>query len=251
MDKLSNEEILNACRPFNSEVSATLPEFDTSTNDLCVAHIDRVLFGVAADPDFKRLDAHDQNLLLWVSLLHDISKVMDKIGMKDPFHPFRSAARTIQCICEWGWAERPETGEALRQSILRSFVIIWETEVPDTEQLPTLARGLLTLAGLPDGDNPAAEMRRVADKSRLFPLELVLLVMLHQSLTLLTQYKPLTALPDAAIPLYFTNRLLRLMRILARRDSAAYNFENVRSLAESFQTQIAERMDFYESLVPD
>ena len=68
-----------------------------------VYHIDHFFICLVSDPLYLALDAHDRNLLLWVCLLHDVSKDLEANRKKDPLHPFHSAGETLKLFKRWNW----------------------------------------------------------------------------------------------------------------------------------------------------
>jgi hypothetical protein len=65
------------------------------------------------------LGEFDQNLLLWVGLLHDIDKKgFNEIGMKDVMHPFRSAGMALRMMGGYGWLQSTESIDMVETLLL-------------------------------------------------------------------------------------------------------------------------------------
>lgn len=253
---LNRETTLELFSDLNNSFAQLLPEYRLGTNrdfvTYCVPHIDSFLLCLYRDPDWLACDAHDQNLLLWVCILHDLKKRIDESGAKDPLHPFTSAAGTIRYFEDWGWVRGPVEQVALSLEGAKR-TIYREYEAQDNSVLPTVIPVILSLFQLPCSPfttyQAAVSTMELQDKSELFALEILLLVMLHQSLSLLADHPSLSPLLDAQIPVYFSKRLLGLMRIVARCDSLSYDFKNLPSNAEFHHKTIDEKMNRYAQLL--
>jgi hypothetical protein len=106
---LSRETTLELFRDLNRSFARLIVEFRPNTNETfivrCVSHIDSFFLCLYQDPDWRACDAHDQKLLLWVCLLHDIKKKVYDESTKDPLHPFTSAAEVLRYFETWRWVE--------------------------------------------------------------------------------------------------------------------------------------------------
>jgi hypothetical protein len=144
--------------------------------------------------------------------------------------------------------------EQVAQSLENAKHIIQDYyEAQDNSVLPSAIPAILSLCQIPCDSftaySAAVTTLETQDKSQLFALEIILLVLLHQSLELLDYYPHLSPLSRAQIPIYFSKRLLRLMRIVARCDSMSYDFKNIPMSAEHHRRAIDEKMDLYDQLL--
>lgn len=253
---LYRETTLELFTDLNNSFARLLPEYRPCNNldfvTYCVPHIDSFLLCLYRDPDWQACDPHDQNLLLWVCILHDLKKRIDYSGAKDPRHPFNSAAGTIRYFERWGWVGGPVEEVAVGLENAKR-TIYGDYEVQDNSVLQTVLPAVLSLCRVPCSTfttyKAAVATLEAQDKPQLFALEIFILVMLHQSLDLLRDHPSLSPLLAAQIPVYFSKRLLGLMRIVARCDSLSYDFKNLPRNAELHRQAINEKIDRYAQLL--
>ena len=255
--RLDYARTLEECWDFNREVSLHLEEFDREGRRdywlYAVPHVDQVLGCLVGEQRFGLWDGHDRNLMMWVCLLHDIQKRIDSTGFRDPFHPFRSAATIIRYMSRWNWLSHPNSAEQLAQKIENATELSYGCEIHDNKQLPEIITGILRLSGVEMSDLGYAESVKLLEihaKQRLFEVEIILLTLLHQSLTLVRRYPSVAPLSDREIYRYFSKRLIQLLTTLALCDSASYTIVNEPELTRSNRAEIERVMARYESLLP-
>ncbi|TNV77786.1 hypothetical protein FGO68_gene5504 [Halteria grandinella] len=84
----------------NDEIEALLPEWKSlrkiDEEHVCV-HTLGVVYCVMQDPEFRKLNRREQNILKWSALLHDIRKQGPPVFEgKDHMHPFKGAMSVLE-----------------------------------------------------------------------------------------------------------------------------------------------------------
>ena len=234
---------------FLTQVTALIPDFRrllTPPQTEVSAHICHFLIFLTGDSAWQSLDSHDQNLLLWVSLLHDIGKRVGPKKERDLLHPFESVAMCVPLLQTWGWISNSEQdlmhGAAISRRI-REAVITDSSgnTVQDNRQLPAIVWELLKLTGILGPFQPFISISSAIhgrNHSDLFIFDILLLILLHQSITVTAAYPQAAPLDPNQYELYLNQRLARLLSIILRCDSGSYSYVLFRSRHSALQTEI-------------
>jgi hypothetical protein len=191
-------------------------------------HIIGTLIAAYINPRFKQLDEHDQSIILYSLLFHDIAKRGPPVlCTHDPFHPFACAAVTLGILNRAGWVANPEAVKETVAFIEAAKVVTPFYELMDNSQLNGIFRRLLYVTGVWKNANEWFLGYREAcggvEKEKMFVLEVVLLVLLHQSVNFDCEYPNFTPLCDEDILVYFSPRLLYLLGIVNAADGGSYH----------------------------
>ena len=177
---------------------------------------------------FLDLDYHDQNVILVGLLFHDISKRgRPSYKGKDPIHPFRSAATALEIFNRLGWIKNEDQIDETIGFINSAFIIYKNKEYMDNSKLDEIFTRLLYATGIYNSldqkfDN-YFEATLEVPREKLYTVEILLLILLHQSVDLEPKYPNFTPIPNEDLPRFFTARLLKLLSILHMGDNASYN----------------------------
>ena len=186
-----------------------LPEWgavrEEGEGQIC-SHSMLVCWLISEDDRFKELDKEDKNILLWASLLHDIGKRCPGAGVKDPAHPYISAAHTLHIL------PRIYTSLLHRHSApLIHMLSTSHIQTNNSFRLPDLSK-IRELMGTLDAIYPPQSFMNV----------LIRLIALHQSLPGVAIYPALVQLEEVDIAYCLDDRLLTLFLIFMTADSLSY-----------------------------
>jgi len=217
-------------------------------------HTLRLMVRMYMEPSFKQLNKHDQNLLLWSGLFHDLGKRGPPLlPGKDPFHPFKSAALTLRIMSRLGWVRSDyEFAENLAQDIEKAFFVEREIEYMDNSQVEDFLSRLLHLCNLSEKStwNTIEEVCSGKSLQELFAFEVLLLVMFHQSISVLGEHPAFTPFSDSEIKKFYSFRVLKLSGFLMKFDSLSYTMAlpNVtRDFGSEIDSVIALKLKLFEN----
>lgn len=240
------EEILQASRRLSKEIGkylhdgrleieTHLEEWKTlrSYSDKTISyHTIRVIYLIFKDPDFAHLSEQEQNALLWAGLFHDIAKRgRPLLQGKDPLHPYTGTAAALNIMYRFGWLPQNTRSylDYVCEYINRSYVVDNGLELMDISRIKDILSHLYCVTGiLPNPDTPWSSYSQlvkeieVNEPERLFELEVLLLVLLHQFRTFTAKFPNASPLNDDDVSIIFSPRLFRMTRILVLNDSLSY-----------------------------
>lgn len=174
-------------------------------NGVTLVHVNCVLMALLMTPEYQAATPDQQALLEWTALFHDLSKRMIP-GMRDLTHAFRSAVMTAHALPGLGFAMREGMATALDEwAALTSGAFILRADgqpIQDNTKLDAICAGIERIYG---AGTPA--------------MLLIKLVLLHMSITNLSQWPQAAPLDDAQIQRYFDRELLTLAEIFYLADS--------------------------------
>ena len=195
-------------------------------------HVFKMLFVVLQDRDFNELNRYNKNIILWATLLHDISKRGKPLIVgKDYIHPFKSGWQTLK--------------------IFRNDFKFVDISDANMEQWDKIFEDLYIR------DNQIDDM--IQDHSKIsivkifidehvkneFLRDVFWLVFLHQSLPTIEKFvaRSLLCPLESEVKVYFTKRLMEIMRIILRNDSLSYVLYSPEWTKKQFMNEINENVD--------
>lgn len=219
--RTSEQEMMNFCQEEW--------EYENRVDDgLVCSHIIAVVIAVYTDWEFKMLDEHDKNVILWAALFHDIAKRgPPEMDTKDPFHPFTSASKALKIFSRLGWALKNDFVEEAAKCIDGSFYHYKWGDFMDNKKLPMIYPLLLKATGLigeNDYFNTYREIEMAVPKDKLFIFEIIAIILFHQSFDFDPKYPNFTPLKYDEILKYTSPRLVKLVSIMHKGDNGSYNF---------------------------
>lgn len=191
-------------------------------------HIIRFFVQIFHDDDFKNLQENTKNLILWTSLLHDIGKrgfPYIQNSDRDPFHSFTSGALALKIISRYVKIEKIDKINALSDFIKNAFIIKTDInnnslEYCDTSKLDQILCDLEII------------FKRNTDLYLMIKL-----ILLHQSLDVISDYPPMAPLSEEQVCNYCDIEFIKLLKILCVADSTSYHLNS------------PEEMNYYQNLL--
>jgi hypothetical protein len=192
-------------------------------NQQTLIHITAVFTGLYSLPEFQRCNRHQQSLIEWIVLWHDIEKEPQP-DKRDHTHGFRSAAVTAKALPSLGFEVLPAYATDFDEWYRQTHTASVYSErlgnfVQDNRRLPNVLNGI----------------------DRMFPHDIALVVkgvLLHMSLTVVQEWPAAAPLTDEEIRRCITPKLLPLLRIMMMVDNIAWAlFEPERQADELQQTR--------------
>lgn len=179
------------------------------------------------NPDFHNLPDYDQNLLLWSVLFHDIGKrSFPEVNDRDPFHPFLSAKILLKIFVGFGWIKNTEYVNEAAEVIGKSFFIEYKDEVIDHNYVKIIIPLLLLCTGMfnviPEEIQEYVEIERMIRLEDRFEYEILVLVLLHQSLEFNPQFPNRENIAKNDIKKFLSPRIVYLSMILHKADHNSY-----------------------------
>ncbi|OMJ94758.1 hypothetical protein SteCoe_1937 [Stentor coeruleus] len=186
------------------------------------------LIALMLNPEYYNLSEYDKNLLLWAILFHDIGKrVSPEVYNRDPFHPFLSAKILLKVFVEFGWIKNIEYANKIAEIIGKSFVIKDMDEVIDHSYikiiLPLLWYCTRMVNVLHEEIQEYVNIEKITEIEDRFEYEILVLVLLHQSLEFNPQYPNRENITIDDIKNYLSPRIVYLSMILHKADHNSYN----------------------------
>ncbi|OMJ79942.1 hypothetical protein SteCoe_19927 [Stentor coeruleus] len=204
-------------------------EYENRVDDgLVCSHIIAVVIAVYVDWEFKIIDEHDKNVILWAALFHDVAKRgPPEMDTKDPFHPFTSASKALRIFSRLGWVTKNDAVEEAAKYINESFFHYKWGNFMDNSRLPMIYPLLLKATGLIEeieNFSTYREIEMAVPKEQLFVFEIVAIILFHQSFDFDPKYPNFTPLKYDEILKYTSPRLVKLVSIMHKGDNGSYNF---------------------------
>lgn len=178
-------------------------------NGVTLIHVMCVFLGLYMLPEFKSLPLHQQGLMKWVILFHDIEKEI-RNGKRDPTHAFRSAVTTAKRLPAFGFATTNQ---------YQSFIESWD-EFTSSAFIRT-----------EDGSEPIQDNLKypeiLSGVERLFgkasPAALIVeTILFHMSVNVVKDWPQAAPLSDEEITKYMTKELLPLLKAIMLADSEGW-----------------------------
>lgn len=175
-------------------------------NGVTLTHVMVVFVSLLSSPNFQQSTHFQQEILKWAVLFHDIAKVVVD-GRGDRVHGFRSAAMTAAALPKIGFSISEGFEDALDKWFhLTTNAVVHLDNAPravqDNSQLPEIVAGIEHLFE-PD---TAATL-------------IVKTVLLHMSLTVVSDYPNAAPLSDAEIAPFLDGHFFPLLKIMMLVDS--------------------------------
>jgi hypothetical protein len=177
------------------------------THKLTLVHVTAVLSNLYALPEFLSATPHQQTLIEWIVLWHDIEKEAQP-DKRDHTHGFRSAAVAGRGLPALGFEllDSDSRKHADWYSLTHSADVysdVLKDHIHDNRQLPAIIDGIDQLFG------PAAA-------------DILKGALLHMSITVVQQWPASAPLTDEEIWRYVTPDLFPLLRTMILADSMAW-----------------------------
>jgi hypothetical protein len=177
---------------------------------ITLVHVMCVFFGMYMLPEFKQLSMHQQGLMKWVILFHDIDKFHNR-GKKDTMHAFNSGVVTANRLPDLGFSRTEAYPELIRywSEYTTQAYIPGEGEAaptPDNRKLPGILQGIEQLFGK---DSPATLIVKT--------------VLLHISLHVDDQYPTPAPLTEQEAREYIDGHLFPLLRVMMLSDNEGWS----------------------------
>lgn len=224
----------------------------TFSNGKICSHVLRLLGCIQLDTKFQEMDEYDRNVILWTVVLHDLGKRgRPVIDGRDPFHPFASCAVTLQVFSRLGWVNsQAEVIESTVHLIMESYTLEGEFQYMDNSKLDEIIMKLLLICGVIENEDLANFNEIVLNRPRedLFCIEVLLLVLLHQSFTVVAEFPAHSPLTEDQLRKYCSPRLLKLLGTIMLNDSLSYLLSNYPK-REQFTKEITESLFSLDLLI--
>jgi hypothetical protein len=199
----------------------------------------------------NNLSNYDKNILLWVALFHDIGKHVklnhslgekfnEKVKSCDKLHPFKSAAIMLKLFFKHDFIKSHNSNDD------KSYANI-ENLVDDTYHLLTKSGTflshkhdyILSLENFREIMNNLKQLIELNTDNK-FIYDVIVLIAFHQSLPNMKEHMNHPLLEDEMIKeVFYSSRLIELMRILMVNDSAAHSM----FARTSFSLEVNENLD--------
>jgi len=202
-----------------------------SRGKICL-HVYKMLHLLINDEDFKKLNKYDQNVLLWATLFHDISKRGKPLikANKDPAHPFKSAWQTLHYFKQiFNFLEL--TDKDLKEwdaAFNDGYIDVKGTQIQNHIIVPNVKKFLNEKL-----------------KGKEFEKEVILYILLHQSIPTLKghAHKALLEPLEEEVPKYFNKKTFELFRIFLRNDSFSYLMNDLFDNKQAYGDEINENIN--------
>ncbi len=193
-----------------------------------LTHVLGVFLGLVMLPEFQTLPEEQQELVKWMVLFHDVEKEIKK-GERDPKHGFRSAVTAARQLPHLGFAATAEYGRLIASWSELTYSALKPSEsytepIQDNEKLPEILAGIDRMFG--EGA----------------PAGLIIKgVLLHMSITVLSDWPQTAPLTDAEIRKYIGSDLVPLLKVLMLADNDGWVLfypereQQRREILETFQ----------------
>lgn len=196
-----------------------------------LVHVMCVFLGLYMLPEYKRLSAHQQNLMKWIVLLHDLEKEVEK-GKRDSTHAFRSAATAAKRLCDFGFPTTREYPVLIDSwSDLASTAAIQPESaaepIQDNRKYPEILSGIDRLFG---DDSAAAQIVKT--------------VLLHMSVNVVKDWPQAAPLSDEETIQFAGRDVLPLLKVMMLADNEGW----VMFYPEERAKQRAETVEKYSQL---
>ena len=177
---------------------------------ITLVHVMCVFLGMYMLPEFEQLSMHQQGLMKWVILFHDIDKFHTR-GKKDTMHAFNSGVVTANRLPDLGFSHTEAYPELIRywSEYTTQAYIPGEGDAaptPDNRNLPGILQGIEQLFGR---DTPATLIVKT--------------VLLHISLHVDDQYPTPAPLTEQEAQEYIDGHLFPLLRVMMLSDNEGWS----------------------------
>jgi hypothetical protein len=206
------------------DVEGTIPgwrQMSSYADGITLVHVMSAVAALFLCPEYQAATEHQQALLKWIVLLHDVNKKVIN-GKRDPTHAFRSAAKAGQIIARLGFGVT-ERYKARANGWVRltesATVTQGYTSIPDNRRLPEILDGLEEIFG-------QATPSALAVKAILF----------HLSVNVVKRWPQTAPLSATQTRKYIGFELLPLLKVMMLVDNDAWNLFD-RSLRETFRRE--------------
>ena len=195
-----------------------------------LTHVICVFLGLYMLPEYQMLTAHQQNLMQWIVLLHDVEKQAEK-GRRDPFHAFRSAVPAARALHRLGFETNSEYALLIdRWSELVLSACVQPEGAPepiqDNRRYPEILEGIDHMFG--KGSDAAA---------------IVKTVLFHMSVNAVKEWPQAAALTIDEITRYIDRDVLPLLKAMMLSDNEGWSM-----FYADRETQRSDTLDVYEEL---
>ncbi len=203
---------------FYPEIEKVIPrwaDLKAQSRGTVAFHVLRMMYCLMIDPEFPSYSPEEKNILKWAVILHDIAKRGTPTlawGIRDPAHPFSSgvdAINTLATVCGLK-GSTDELDKKLRKQIAELQALLMASIIDDK---------LMDFRKMGEILSRATEI--FPEKS--FAFTVFKLVIMHQALPTIQEFKQLSELTREQIKLFFDPGFLRLMRIVMITDSINYH----------------------------
>jgi hypothetical protein len=180
-------------------------------NRVTLTHVMGVFLGLFMLPEFRNLSKKQQQLAKWIVLFHDLEKEFAiGAGERDKTHAFRSAVAAASQLPQLGFGVSSEYEHLIHSwSHLTSAAIRSSAEpsvnIQDNRKLPEVLTGIERMFG---EDTPSALIVKT--------------VLLHMSITVLTDWPQAAPLTEAEIQKYVNGNLFPLVRVMMLADNEGW-----------------------------
>jgi hypothetical protein len=200
-------------------------------NGITLVHVMCVFLGLFMLPEYTGMTPHQQDLMNWAVLFHDVEKVVEQ-GKRDPKHGFRSAVTAAQRLPTLGFTTTPEYNDLVGSwsEFTYSAVVLPEGSsepVQDNRKLPEILAGIDTLFG------PGS-----------FAALIVKTVLFHVSINVVRDWPQAAPLSMDEIAHFVDKDLIRLLRAMMLADNEGWDI----FYPESRARQRAETLDAFERI---
>jgi hypothetical protein len=174
-----------------------------------LTHMICVFLGMFTLPEFQSISPEQQQLTKWIVLFHDVEKEINK-GERDPKHGFRSAVITAGQLPRLGFAVTTEYESLIAPWSDYTYSAVkvsadYPEPVQDNEKLPEILTGIEKLFG---EHTPAGLIVKG--------------VLLHMSISVLSDWPQAAPLTEAEIKRYINGALMPLLRIMMLADNEGW-----------------------------
>ena len=190
------------------QMEAMLPGWQKMTayeSGVTRTHVLCVFLGLYRMTEFKALDVHQQQMMKWVVLFHDLEKeVVNK--KRDHFHAFRSAVTAARLLPGMGFSTTHDYDQRLESwsvFTLSAFTTLAETgqSVQDNRKIPVILAGISQMFG---DNTPAALILKT--------------ILFHLSVDM-KEWPPANPLTQEETQRYFDRQLLPLLKVMHLADT--------------------------------
>jgi hypothetical protein len=210
---MMTEKVLSFFSPaMMDKVELILPgwkEMASYVNAQTLIHVTSVLTALTLCPEYQSASPHQQALMKWIVLFHDLGKKA-RAGKRDAVHGFVSAVLTGKGLPQIGFAinnaEGIETWTAWTANSITKHPQTNE-DIQDNSRLPEIMEGI----------------------DRLFGVDAALVikaVLFHMSIDVVSEWPQAAPLTQAEIRQYIDADLFPLLKIMMIVDNDAWAFFN-------------------------
>ncbi len=192
------------------KVELTLPgwkEMASYANAQTLIHVTSVLTALTLCPEYQHATPHQQALMKWIVLFHDLAK-KPYPGKRDHIHGFVSAALTGKALPHLGFTvNNPESIDAWASLTASSITKHPKTgeDIHDNSRLPAIMEGI----------------------DKIFSVDAALViktVLFHMSIDVVSEWPQAAPLNTAEIRDYIDADLFPLLKIMMLVDNHAWTF---------------------------